>query len=202
VKFNRFFTIFPLILVSASTVAFQLPEVFSLDGNKAFVSAQPDTNHSFKYSFPNIELLDQHNEIVQLDELLNKDSNVVFAFFFTHCVSVCTTVTLSLKSIEKDLPQNTRIALISIDPKTDTPDILANYAQRHRISGDHWQLLTGEYDDIVDLQKHFEAYRGNKMNHVTSLFIKKSGSEVVTEIKNNFARIPELLLQAASLTKG
>jgi protein SCO1/2 len=82
--------------------------------------------------------------------------------------------------------------MISIDPETDTPDILKNYAQTHRIEDPNWFLLTGNKKQIIDLQKNFEAYRGNKMNHNTSLFVKKSSSEEIIEIKSDFSLIPQI----------
>jgi len=156
------------------------------------INASPISH--FTFSFPEIELIDQRNQPQALGELFEKDKNVVFAFFFSHCVSVCTTTTLSLKSILPDLPPDTTIAMISIDPDTDTPELLQAYARSYGITESNWFLLTGDNKQIVDLQKSFEAYRGNKMNHTTSIFIKKAHSDVVTEIKNNFSVIPKLLV--------
>ncbi len=159
---------------------------FSSYGNQA--------DDAFSFNFPDIELIDHNNRSRPLSELFRKDRNVVFAFFFSHCVSVCTTITLNLKSIMPDLPEDTLIAMISIDPDTDTPETLKSYAAQHHINEPNWMLLTGNNKEIINLQKSFEAYRGNKMNHTTSLFIKKSDSKVITEIKSNFSRIPELLI--------
>ena len=157
-----------------------------------------DSNNSiqpseFSVKFPDIELLDHRNQSMQLNTLFDDKKNVVFAFFFSHCVSVCTTITLSLKTIQPDLPPDTLIAMISIDPGTDTPELLDAYAKQHQIDNPNWYLLTGDNKQIVDLQKSFEAYRGNKMNHTTSLFVKRSNSAMVTEFKNNFSVIPAFL---------
>ncbi len=178
--------------------------IFGVGGSGLFAHQQIDDNQPsdhtitsqaprFTFVFPELYLIDQRNQSQALSKLFDKDRNVVFAFFFSHCVSVCTTITLSLKSILPDLPPDTLIAMISIDPETDTPELLKAYAKQHQINEPNWYLLTGESNEIINLQKSFEAYRGNKMNHTTSLFIKKSNSEVITEIKNNFSLIPELL---------
>ena len=182
-----------LITMSFNLAAFDLSSLVSTGNSLTIVSAKPVPAGEFRYSFPEIDLIDQHNQTVSLDSLFNSEKNVVFAFFFTHCVSVCTTVTLSLKSIQPNLPEDTIIAMISIDPDTDTPDALKKYADQHRIVNPNWYLLTGQNNQIVDFQKSFEAYRGNKMNHSTSIFVKQANSEIVTEIKNNFSTIPLLL---------
>ncbi len=157
-----------------------------------YVLSNSSRANTFSFSFPEMNVLDHRNQSKQLSELFDKDKNVVFAFFFTHCVSICTTVTLSLKSIQHHLPENTQMVMISIDPETDTPDILSNYAKTHRIEDPNWFLLTGNKKQIIDLQKKFEAYRGNKMNHNTSLFVKKSSSEKIIEIKSDFSLIPQI----------
>ncbi|MCP4078482.1 MAG: SCO family protein [Gammaproteobacteria bacterium] len=157
-----------------------------------YVLSNSSRANTFSFSFPEMNVLDHRNQSKQLSELFDKDKNVVFAFFFTHCVSICTTVTLSLKSIQHRLPENTQMVMISIDPETDTPDILSNYAKTHRIEDPNWFLLTGNKKQIIDLQKKFEAYRGNKMNHNTSLFVKKSSSEKIIEIKSDFSLIPQI----------
>jgi protein SCO1/2 len=148
---------------------------------------------AFSASFPDIDLVDHRNQTVALNSLFESDKNVVFAFFFSHCVSVCTTITMSLKSLQQDLPADTLIAMISIDPETDTPELLSSYAQKFQIDDSNWYLLTGENREIVALQKEFAAYRGNKMNHTTSLFVKKPGSKEITEFKNNFSDISGFL---------
>ncbi len=190
---KRLFVIL-LIISSFNLAAYYKYQSINADTNTALVSTQPTPildKENFK--FPNIELIDHNDQSVSLHSLFNKERNIVFAFFFTHCVSVCTTVTLTLKSIQPHLPEDTVIAMISIDPDTDTPDVLNTYANQHYIVNPNWFLLTGDKTQIVNLQKSFNAYRGNKMNHNTSLFVKKANSAVITEVKENFGSIPALL---------
>jgi cytochrome oxidase Cu insertion factor (SCO1/SenC/PrrC family) len=147
----------------------------------------------FTAEFPPIALYDQHNQAVELGSLFDRRNNVVFAFFFTHCISVCSTITESLKSLQPELPAGTLIAMISIDPDTDTPELLGAYVKRHQINDQDWYLLTGDNHKIIQFQKSFEAYRGNKMNHSASLFVKRSNSDRVTEFTRDFADIAAFL---------
>ncbi len=186
---------FALLLTVNTVSLYALEKVDSRSSNEvSHDSLEFQHAPGFNFIFPDIVLTDQHNQPLPLNELFEKKKNVVFAFFFSHCVSVCTTITLSLKSIQPDLPPDTLIAMISIDPETDTPQLLSTYAKQHQINDPNWYLLTGEKNQIVKLQKSFEVYRGNKMNHTTSLFIKKSNSALITEIKSNFSEIPNILL--------
>jgi protein SCO1/2 len=57
-----------------------------------------------------------------------------------------------------------RLISISIDPEQDTPKQLRAYAERFG-AGDRWRFLTGRAEDIVTVERAFDAYRGDKMNH-------------------------------------
>jgi protein SCO1/2 len=65
---------------------------------------------------------------------------------------------------------------ISIDPEHDTPDKLLDYTHRYK-TGKNWRFFTGDLSAITAIQKAFNAYRGNKMNHVPLTFIKPSINE-------------------------
>ena len=89
---------------------------------------------------------------------------------------------------------------ITIDPEQDTPERLKEYAGRFK-AGSGWQFLTGSIDDIITTQKAFDAYKGDKMNHVTLSFIRSaadgpwvrlegftSAAEVVSEYRQQLAQ--------------
>jgi protein SCO1/2 len=181
-----------LTLVLLLTFSVNLP-AFELLQQQDNSQAADSGAHQFEFRFPDMTLVDHNNQPVALGDVFGHDDNVVFAFFFTHCVSVCTTLTHTLKNLQPLLPADTRIAMISIDPETDTPALLTDYIAEQQIDMANWKLLTGNNADIVALQKSFEAYRGNKMNHTISLFLKKSGSDMIMEIRKDFAGIPGLM---------
>jgi protein SCO1/2 len=53
---------------------------------------------------------------------------------------------------------------VSIDPEEDTPPRLREYAKKFS-AGPQWQHYTGTVAASVAMQKAFNAYRGDKMNH-------------------------------------
>ncbi len=184
-----------LILLLASSFNLQAFETLTgaESGQAATIAGK---TREFEFRFPPTSLVDHRGHAVDLDRFFTDEEPIVFAFFFTHCVSVCTTLTHTLKALQPQLPKGTKIAMISIDPDTDTPELLNDYVAKHKIDDRNWFMLTGENRDIVDLQKSFEAYRGNKMNHTVSLFLKKSNSNLITEIKRDFASIPAMLARS------
>ncbi len=186
---------------SFSLAAHQLQPIDSTNQD-AVDSNQAEQAAGFTMAFPDMDLVDHRGQTVALNSLFDSDSNVVFAFFFSHYVSVCTTITMSLKSLQSELPSDTLMVMISIDPETDTPELLSSYAGKFQIDDLNWYLLTGENREIVTLQKEFAAYRGNKMNHTTSLFVKRFDSPVVTEFKGNFADISGFLSNDQNIKAG
>ncbi|MBL9175911.1 MAG: SCO family protein [Verrucomicrobiales bacterium] len=79
----------------------------------------------------------------------------VVALFFTHCEYACPVLVRDLKRIEAALPETIRpsvdFLLISLDSERDTPAVLAEYRESHRLGLDHWTLLTGAGDDVREL---------------------------------------------------
>jgi protein SCO1/2 len=62
---------------------------------------------------------------------------------------------------------------ITIDPEYDTPERLQEYARQFK-AGQHWRFLTGKRADLVAVQKAFDVYRGNKMRHEPTTYLRAS----------------------------
>jgi protein SCO1/2 len=60
---------------------------------------------------------------------------------------------------------------ISIDPEQDTPAVLEAYRAKFD-AGPQWKMLTGWLDDSVLVQRAFDVYRGDKMNHQPATFLR------------------------------
>lgn len=77
----------------------------------------------------------------------------VVNFFFTTCGSFCPKVTNNLLRVQDrfSAKQDVRILSLSVDPKTDQPKVLSDYAERYGIQSSQWQLLTGKKDKIYDI---------------------------------------------------
>jgi protein SCO1/2 len=103
-------------------------------------------------------------------------------FIFTTCTTICPVLAASFYQVQHELGEeskNVKMISISIDPEYDTPEKLRSYAERFN-AGPQWQFLTGETDDIIAVEKAFDAFRGAKMNHEPLTFIraKEDGSWV------------------------
>jgi protein SCO1/2 len=70
------------------------------------------------------------------------------------------------KSLDK-----VHIITISIDPEQDTPATLKKYAKKYKAKL-QWNFYTGTVAASVEAQKAFQAYNGDKMNHVPATFLR------------------------------
>ena len=110
-----------------------------------------------------------------VDEL-NRDQAVMLNFIFTTCRAICPVMTGTFAAVQKRLGSDrdrVQLISISIDPEHDTPGKLLDYSQKYSMDT-NWQFFTGNLPDIVALQKAFDTYRGNKMNHVPVTFLRIS----------------------------
>jgi protein SCO1/2 len=70
---------------------------------------------------------------------------LVLDFFFTSCRTVCPVQTSRMAQVQERLDDTAGVHLISfsVDPETDTPDVLKAYAGRYGADSTRWSFLTG-----------------------------------------------------------
>ena len=123
---------------------------------------------------PPLVLVDKDNNKVSLDEALAADEPVMLNFIFTTCTTICPVLSATFAQVQRELGDEVdqvRMISITIDPEHDTPERLRGYAARFD-AGSQWQFYTGANDDIVAVQKAFDAYRGSKANHEPLTFLR------------------------------
>jgi len=126
------------------------------------------------YDIPPLELVDQDNNRISLDEALAADGPVMLNFIFTTCTTICPVLSATFAQVQRELGDEAgqvRMISITIDPEYDTPERLRDYADRFK-AGPQWEFYTGANDDIIAVQKAFEAYRGSKANHEPLTFLR------------------------------
>ena len=120
-----------------------------------------------RYAVPDVTLVDEAGRTVRLRELLAGDEPVMVNFIFTTCQVICPVMSRIFAGVQRELgPEAARVRLvsISIDPEQDTPERLRAYAARFG-AGPGWTFLTGRIQDVVAVERAFDAYLGDKMNH-------------------------------------
>jgi protein SCO1/2 len=127
---------------------------------------------------PDLVLVDQHGRERRLPELLD-GGPVLVNFVFTTCTAICPVMSGIFAEVQAQLGderERVRMVSVSIDPEHDRPPQMAAYAERFR-AGPQWSLLTGRLEDCIAVQKAFDAYRGDKMNHAPVTLVRRAPGE-------------------------
>ena len=144
------------------------------------ISGQPKIERSIHvYKVPDVTLLEMTGSKVPLASLLAGDAPIFLNFIFTTCTSVCPVMSATFAEVQRQLgdeAHRVRMISISIDPEHDDPARLREFARKHD-AGPGWRFLTGRPDDIVAVQRAFNSYRGNKMSHAPSTYLRMSASD-------------------------
>jgi protein SCO1/2 len=121
-----------------------------------------------EYLVPDVSLIDTHGRRVPIHRALDDGRPVLLNFVYTSCTTVCPVMTQIFAEVQAKLgpdAQHVHMVSISIDPEFDTPDRLLAYTRQHGV-GPQWDFYTGSLEASITVQKAFDAYRGDKMNHL------------------------------------
>jgi len=118
--------------------------------------------------------MDMNGIASPMSDILATDKPLLVNFIFTTCTTICPIMTATFSQTQdvlgKEL-ENVRMVSISIDPEQDTPEELLKYAFKFEASP-VWNFYTGKINDVVAILKAFDAYRGDKMNHIPVTLIR------------------------------
>lgn len=85
----------------------------------------------------------QNNQNIELKEL--RGNVLVMVMIYTSCKAACPRLVADMRNIEsrlpKDIKENVKLVLVSIDPETDTPKRLKAFAIENRMNTDQWVFL-------------------------------------------------------------
>lgn len=98
---------------------------------------------------PPFELIDQDGRPFRSAERL-KDKIWVADFFFTTCNGPCPRMSALMFRVQEATLGFPEVFLVSftVDPKTDTPEVLRAYGRRFRQDPTRWFLLTGDPETL------------------------------------------------------
>lgn len=97
----------------------------------------------------------QDGHAVNLEDLKGKVR--IVAMGYTSCQYACPRIIADLKRVEKALSESERssdkisFSFISIDPETDTPELMKELEKNYGMDPALWLLLTGDEDGVLEL---------------------------------------------------
>ena len=134
------------------------------------------------YQIPDVELIDQDAERVELQALLSSDKTVMLNFIFASCTTICPVLSAGFAEFRESLGQDAsdiQFVSLTIDPEHDTAEVLKRYSSRFDAGrdGENWIFLTGSRSNVKQVTKAFGAYVTNKMNHRPATYMRARGSD-------------------------
>lgn len=97
-----------------------------------------------------VKLTDQHGIARSLDVF--RGHPVIISMFYATCPNVCpvliSTIQMTERKLRADELAKLRVILVSVDPETDTPEILNGVAAKHHIDLDRWKLARASPQDV------------------------------------------------------
>jgi protein SCO1/2 len=127
------------------------------------------------YTLPEVALVREDGTPVQFPQDIDQDGRpVVLNFIYTTCTAICPMLSQTFAAFQSKLGDRAgqvHMVSVSIDPEQDTPERLAEYARRYH-AGPQWTHYTGALEASVAVQKAFQAYYGDKMNHRPVVFMR------------------------------
>jgi len=124
--------------------------------------------------FTDVELLDQDGRKVRFYTDMLKGKTIVVNAFFTSCTSVCPPMNRNLEKVQEALGarlgKDVFLISISVDPTTDTPPRLKEYAKRfHAREG--WTFLTGKKENVDWALYKLGQYVESRDDHTTIIIV-------------------------------
>lgn len=116
------------------------------------------------YQLPTYKLTNQFGKPFGTEEL--KGKIYIASFFFTSCPTVCPKLMDEKKKIQHRVRGlGTKVALVTytVDPETDTPDVLNKRAEKLQANPHIWNFLTGTEQELeAVIVGGFKTAMGNK----------------------------------------
>lgn len=145
--------------------------------------------------FTNVELVSQDGETLRLYEDLLRGRVVVINAIFTTCTGICPVMCQKLVKVQEmvgdRLGKDVHILSITLDPETDTPAKLKEYAAQWG-ARPGWYFLTGEQENVKQALFKLGQYVEQKETHKAVIIV---GNEPTGLWKKAFglATAPEIV---------
>ncbi|MEO8495202.1 MAG: SCO family protein [Planctomycetota bacterium] len=136
--------------------------------------------------FTEVELVNQHGEHMRLYSDVLKGKVVVINSFFSTCKGSCPVMMSSFARIQERfadrLGKDLVMISITVDPTTDTPELLASYAKQWQAKPG-WYFLTGEKANVDTASYKLGSYVENKESHSNIFIIGNEATGLWKKVK-------------------
>ncbi len=135
-------------------------------------AGQERTDHH--YALPAVKVTRNDGKRMTLADAIDDGRPVMLNFIYTSCNAICPVTSQVFVEVRERLGaerDKINMVSISIDPEQDTPRRLTAYAKRFGSAGT-WAHYTSSSADAIEIQSAFGAWRGDKMNHQPTTYMR------------------------------
>ena len=188
-----------LALVTAGSARAEGPEAADPHAaHRAMMQQQSSQvrRSELEYSLPELKLVREDGKTVALKDALGDDRPVLVNFIYTTCTTICPLSSQVFAQFQAKLGADAakvQLVSFSIDPEEDTPARLVDYARKFH-AGTSWHHYTGTLAASVAVQRAFDAYRGDKMNHGPLTLMRAAHSTKWVRL-DGFASADDLMME-------
>jgi protein SCO1/2 len=132
------------------------------------------TRSEVNIALPAVALQRDDGKRMTLVQALDDGRPVMLNFIYTSCTAICPVTSQVFVEFRERIGatrDKINMVSISIDPEQDTPRRLTEYATRFGSAG-NWAHYTSSTAGSVDIQRAFAVWRGDKMNHQPTTFLR------------------------------
>lgn len=106
------------------------------------------------WSVPDFRLVTDERQTLSLEDL--KGKIWIAYFFFTSCGSICPVMNGNMTEVQKTFKNNPDVVIVgfTVDPETDTPEVLNEFRKNYNAVKGKWIFVTGDKKSIYRLARH------------------------------------------------
>ena len=152
------------IIASCKESKKQLPYYDTADFTPKWEMSNEKTFHQIRP----FKLINQENQLFTERDIEGKIC--VADFFFTTCPGICLKMTNSMYDIQKEFFNDDEILLLShsVTPEKDSVPVLKQYAIKHHVNDQKWNLVTGDKKAIYAMAR--KSYLAVKLGKPEELY--------------------------------
>ena len=147
--------------------------IFVVLSGFAAARTEQEPSPAQKY-FTDVELINQDGKPLRLYSDLIKGKVVVINAIFTSCTGVCPPMTHNMEQIQDwlgdRLGKDVHLLSFSVDPYTDTPPVLKEFASKYH-ARPGWYFLTGKKENLEFALRKLGQYVEVREDHTNILII-------------------------------
>lgn len=166
------------------------------------IDKTPYTKSVHSYPLPDVMVVREDGTEVSFPDDLDDGRPVILNFIYTTCTAICPMLSQTFAAFQDKLGEEAsevHMVSVSIDPDQDTPERLLAYAKRYH-AGPQWTHYTGTVEASIDIQKAFQAYYVDKMNHRPVVFMRAAPGEPWLRL-DGFTSPDDLIKEYKALAK-